>query len=299
MHRLPRRLCAFALLPLLAITCAWPAQAEEAPAKPAEARLATDAQADAALATFKDAFKARGLKGDDKLMAKEYAMRALAKYQHKRIVDALAKVTRDRSVDIRTAALRHLGTQHLLAGYAGRKVMDAMKKWKKDSTFVMASLSAIASLKCFIADERIRELMKHNDYSIKKQALLTVGELVDMRMLDDLVALLTELKIDKGVSWDGASATHDTGTAGDGDQKAAEAKAKAAAAKNKKAGRRAGRTQRDIGPVVLEALKRLTGEEFSGSIEAKAWVEANADMIKAAKERLTVRAKDQTAELKK
>ena len=285
---------------LLLLVAAAPARAEEAPPKADDGpTLATDAQAEAALEVFKDAFKARGLKGDDKLMAKEYAMRALAKQHHKSIVDALAKITKDRSIDVRTAAIRHLGSQQALAGYAGRKVLDAMKKWKKDATFTMASLSALASLKCYIADNELRDLMKHKDYSIKKQALLTVGDLVDMRMLDDLVALLVELKIDKGVSWDGASATHDTGTAGDGDQKAAEAKAKAAGAKNKKAGRRAGRTQRDIGPVVLEALKRLTGQEFAGSIDAKAWVEENGEIIAKAKERLTIRAKDQAQELKK
>ena len=287
------------LLAFLAFAVAMPlAFAEEPAPKDETPKLASDAQAKAALDTFKDAFKARGLKGDEKLMQKEFAMRALAKVQHRSVIDALAKITRDRSPDVRTSAVTHLGKQRALSGYAGHRILQAMRKQKKDATFTMACLSAISKLGCLLADADIRELMKHSDYSIRKQALLAIGQLQDMRMLDDLLGLLKELKLDKGVTWEGAEATVDTGTAGDGDQKAAEAKAKAQAAKNKKAGRRGARSQRDIGPIVLEALKLLTGEEFDGSIMAKEWTEANAKDIEDKQKRLAIRAKDQAGEIK-
>ena len=272
--------------------------AEEAPALDARPALATDAQAEAAVVSFKESFRARGLKGDERLMQREYAMREFAKVQHRKVIDELAKVTRNRNADIRTSAITHLGKQRALAGYAGHCVLEAMRKWKKDATFTMASLSAISALDCLLAKGDIRDLMKHNDYSIRKQALLTIGELKDMRMLDDLVALLKELKLEKGVTWDGASAAVDTGTAGDGDQKAAEAKAKAAAGKNKRGGRGRGASQRDIGPAVLEALKDLTDQEFDGSIEAKKWADENVKTIAEMKDRLGIRAKDQAAEVK-
>ena len=274
------------------------AMAEDAPAPDVVAKPATDEQADAALEVFKDAFRARGLKGDEKLMQKEYAMRALAKVQHRRVIDALAKVTRDRSPDVRTAAVAHLSKQHVHAGYAGHRVLEAMRKWKKDETFTMACLSAITTLKCLLADNDLRDLLKHKDHAIRKHALLTIGALKDMRMLDDLLALLKKLKLDKGASWEGAEASVDTGTAGDGDQKAAESKAKAAAAKNKKSGRRSGAKSRDIGPIVLEALKNLTDQEFDGSIQAKKWAEDNAKAIADQKNRLAIRAKEQAAQIK-
>ena len=278
-----------------ALLFASPVGAEEAkPLKPA-----TDAQAEAALEVFKDAFKARGMKGEEKVVQKVFAMRTLAKTQHRNVIDALAKATKDRSIDVRTGAVTYLGQQKLLAGYAGHRVLEAMRKWKKDTTFTMAALSSVSQLGCLLADKDIRELMKHKDYAVRKQALLTIGQLQDMRMLDDLLGLLKDLKIDKGVSWDGAEASVDTGTAGDGDQRAAERAAKAKAAKNKKGGRRAGRRQRDIGPIVLEALKLLTGEEFDGSISAKEWVTANQKSIDDQKGRLKVRAKDQADQLKK
>ena len=294
------------IVPLLALVVGLsPAVAEEpadAPdaqeAKPAP-KLATDAQAKAALESFKEAFKARGLKGDERLMQREFAMRALSKVQHRAVVDALAKVTKNRSPELRTAAVTHLGKQTLLPGYAGHQVLRAMGKWKKDDTFSMACLAAITSLKCLIADDVLRPLLAHKDYGLRKEALLTIGRLKDVRLLPEVFELAKALKIGSGSSWEGGEASVDTGTAGSGDQKAAEAKAKAEAKANKQAGRRGAGAQRDIGPVVLETLKLLTGEEFTDADMAKAWMDEQAASLAAQKEALAERAKAQTAELKK
>jgi hypothetical protein len=237
--------------------------------------LASDEEAQAALKVFQVDFKARGKKGDEKIAEQDWAMRELAKVQHKDVVDALAKVTRNRSVDLRTAAVLQLGRQRALPGYAGEAVTKAMAKNTKDATFLMAGLEAIGSLRYLGASELLVELMRHHDYAVQKNALVTMGALKDTRFLEEIVKLMKALRLEKGAKWDGVTATHDTGTAGDHDQKAAEAAGKAAEAKNKQKGKRAARSSRDLGPVVLEVAKALTGQEFTGSINAREWMAEN------------------------
>ncbi len=83
-----------AALPVVAVRAHAEPPAAPAPA-PAAKPLATDAEVEAALAKFKEDFKAKGLKGDDKLSQKDFALKELAKLQHLKVVDALASVFRD------------------------------------------------------------------------------------------------------------------------------------------------------------------------------------------------------------
>ena len=251
--------------------------ADESEEKEVEAipALASDEEAAEALQVFKKDFKARGKKGDEKLAEQDWALRELAKVQHRKVVDALAKVTRNKSEDLRTAAVLQLGRQRALPGYAGQAVVKSLEKNKKDTTFLMAGLEAIGMLHYVGSPEILVELMKHHDYAVQKNALVTMGRLQDVRFLEEIVKLMKAMKLEKGAKWDGVSTTHDTGTAGDHDQKAAEAAGKAQEAKNKKKGKRAARSQRDLGPIVLQVAKDLTGQEFTGSIMARKWMDEN------------------------
>ena len=237
--------------------------------------LADDDEAAEALKVFKKDFKARGKKGDEKLAEQDWAMRELTKVQHRKVVDALAKVARNKNPDLRTAAVLQLGRQRALPGYAGQAIVKVMEKNKKDTTFLMAGLESIGELRYLGSPELLVELLKHHDYAVQKNALVTMGALKDPRFIEEIIKLMKALKLEKGVKWDGVSVTHDTGTAGDGDQKAAEAAGKAQEAKNKKKGKRAAKSQRDLGPVVLEVAKELTGQEFNGSIMARKWMDEN------------------------
>ena len=251
-----------------------------------------------ALAVFKDEYKAKGLRGDDKIAARVYAAKRLAAVQHPDIVKQLTKLARlggKGNADVRTAAVQYLGYQNALPGLAGKSVVAAMQKNDKDEVLLLNGLQSIQALGFHGASEYLGDLMKHPSYSVKKAAMKAIAELKDMRHVEVIFALLKEIKAAQGDSWDGVSVTVDTGTAGDGDQKAAEAKGKAQLAKNKaKAGRGGGgRSQRDMGPVVEEVLKKLTGMEFKTSEDARKWFDANKTAISDAVKELDALAKKQ------
>lgn len=255
----------------------------EKKAKPPVPPLATAEELKEALAVYKTEWKAKGLKGDEKLGARVYAIKSLAATQHKKVVDQLAKLTRNGDQDIRTAAVQYLGMQRALAGYAGAKIVAAMEKHSDDSVVQISGLHAIQELNYRVCEDILRARMKHKDYSVQKSAMYAIGEMKDMRLLPDVFKLLKEIKLAKGEKWDGVSVTHDTGTAGDHDQKMAEKKGKEQMAKNKRKGRRGARMQRDLGPVIEEVMQTLTGEEFEKEKDARDWMKANEKQIAADK----------------
>jgi hypothetical protein len=265
---------------------------KEAPRPP----MASDEEAEAALALFKVEFKAKGLKGDEKLAQMDYAMRQLAEVQHPKIVDAIYKITRHKVPEIRTSAVMRLGQQRALPAYAGEHVVKAMRKNWSDETYLMAGLETIGALGYLGAGKVLRELILHSDYAVVKNALVTMGELVDTRFIEDVIKLMKKLKLEKGAKWDGVSVTYDTGAPGTHDQEMAEKIGKAKEAKNRAKGRSAGRSMRDLGPVVLEVAKALTGQEFTGSIAARKWVDENKAHVKKLHDRDEQREKDQKAD---
>lgn len=203
--------------------------------------LATDEQAAEALAVFKEAWKAKGLKGDDKISARDYAMRALAKVQHPDVVDALGKVSRSGDEILRMIALIYLGDQSTSPHAAARHVLAAMKKHKKDEVVLMTGLQSIGYLKYLGARQEIGELLKHKSYLVKKAAIAAIGQTTDIRMLQEMLNLIG-LKLEtqsskaagkedsggqpevteEGYSWEGVEVTYDTGTPGTHDQEMAE-----------------------------------------------------------------------------
>ncbi len=291
-----RHLTAFGVTLLCLAVLAPFAGAEDEKKKEPIPPIASDEAAAEAISVFKEEFKAKGLKGDEKLAQQDWAMRQLAVVQHRSVADVLFKQTKNRSPDLRTAAVIYLGKQRALPGYAGERVLKAMEKQSKDSTLVMAGVNAIVALEYQAASEKLKELTSHKDYSVKKHAFLAIGELRDMRLVEDIFKLLKAIKLEKGVKWDGVSVTVDTGTAGDGDQREAERLGREQMAKNKRKGKRAARNQRDIVPIVEEVLKLLTGEEFATAKMAQDWIKANDPEIKKASKRLDEIAAKQIAE---
>ena len=80
----------------------------------------------------------------------------------------------------------------------------------------------------------------------------------------------------------------------------AEAIGQAQMAKNKGKGKKAGRSMRDLGPIVLQTMKRLTGQEFTGAIQTRKWLDApkNAQVIKDSQAKVQKVADEQAASLK-
>ena len=295
--------------------------------------IATDEEAAAALEKFKEEWKAKGLKGDDRISQRDFAMGNLAKVQHKDVVEALARVTSDPDATLRTLAVIYLGEQKACPGSSGAKVAGALKKNADDTVLVMSALQSVGTLKYLGAGDAVKGYLKDQDFALKKSAIAAVGATGDMRLIDDLLLVAgivvntdhdgkgaptePEKKDGKettdGYSWEGADASVDTGSSGDSDQKAAEAAAKAKMAANKAAadaahktsggtgssgggsaggegatgGRgAAGRTTQELIPFVRDALKKLTGEQFHGAGEIKAWISEHRDEIAAKKKAL-------------
>lgn len=309
-----------AVLPVVAVR----AHAEPPAAAPAPAAkpLATDAEVEAALAKFKEDFKAKGLKGDDKLSQKDFALKELAKLQHPKVVDALAAASRDADETVRMLGVIYLGDQSALPGAAGKRVVEATTRGAIEDAFRMTCLQQIGRLKYLGARETIKDALKAQSYAVKKSALAAAGRTGDVRLLREVVAVIgVELPADgagggsdpqssgkevtqEGYSWEGAEASVDTGTAGDSDQKAAEAQAKAQAAANQAAAAKgsggggpggggeggargaggASRSPKELIPTVLGVLKQLTGRTFANAGEFKKWfVENHKELAEKAK----------------
>jgi hypothetical protein len=298
-----------------------PAAGGAAPAAPAP-KVASDEAAAAAIATFKEAWKAKGLKGEEKLMQRDFALSELAKVQHPLVVAELGDVAKSGDTDLKIFALVYLAEQKASPALAGQHALAAIQKNAKDTVIVLTGLQTLGSLKYLGAGEVLKDLLKSDDFAVRKYAISTVGKVGDMRLLDELLKILgvdpkappttpKEEKsggkevVEEGYSWEGAEATVDHGHA-DNSQENAEAKAKAEAqiAANKAAaqagkggggggggvdggggGGRGGsaRSKDELKPYVLKALKSLTGETFMSSKEIRAWLGANGGKIEEAK----------------
>src|SRR5262245_17910936 len=94
--------------------------------------MASDADAAAALAKFKEDYKAKGLKGEDRLSQKDFALGQLAKLQHPTIVEAIAAVARESDPTLRMLGTAYLGDETLMPGLAGKNVVIAWKRGQGD-----------------------------------------------------------------------------------------------------------------------------------------------------------------------
>ncbi len=219
-----------------------------------KAKMATDEQVKEALARFKEEYKAKGLKGDDKLMQRDFAIKNLVKWQHKLIVNELGKIAKKKDPDLSTLAVIYMAEQKDLPGVVGPRVVDAMKRHKSDPIFLMSALDTLGYVRYLGGGDMIEDLLKHKDFSVKKYAIRTAGWTQDIRLMGPLLKLLgisekNEKQGDKkegetkkgekeeteGASWEGTEVEYDTGTPGDHDQKMAEKIGKAEMAAKKAA----------------------------------------------------------------
>lgn len=316
------------------------APALPAPPAPPAAKFASDADAEAAVAKFREDWKAPGLKGDDKLMQRDFALAQLSRVAHPLVVLELGEAARTADDDLRPIAVAYLGLQKGSPALSGEQILAAMKKHAKDDVLVISGVQALGQLRYLGADDQLKALLKTEDYALKKAVIIAVGQLGDMRLMDELLKLLGvdpnekapdggkddpksggKEVVDEGYSYEGAEATVDTGTAGDGDQKAAEAKVKDQIARNKAAagggkgggggggagsgvggtGGRGGsaRSKEELKPYILKALKALTGETFMSSKELRVWLSKSGPQIAAKKKTSAELEAEQKAALKK
>ena len=249
--RLVRPVVAFALL-----TFAAPSARAEEPAKAAAPKpippLATTVDAKAAIAAFKAEFKGKDV------AKKADAVDALGAVNHPFVVDELVKVTRHKDPELRAAAYQNLERQRAIPDVAGKAVLSGLDLKSKDVEAVTHVIDTVEVLRHRGSLPVLLALCRHDDHAIVRAALDAIGDMKDVRALDAVLELLKELKVEDGVKWDGASASVDTGTAGNGDQQAAEAQARAAAAGNARKGKSAARRlQLQVGVRLEETYRGL------------------------------------------
>ncbi len=276
---------------LVFLALAAPAVRAEEPAKEVAPKpvppLATTAEAKAAIAAFKAEFKGKDV------AKKADAVDALGAVNHPFVVDELVKVTKHKDPELRAAAYQNLERQRAIPDVAGKAVMSGLDLKSKDVEAVTHVIDTVEVLRHRGSLPVLLALCRHDDHAIVRAALDAIGDMKDVRALDAVLELLKELKVEDGVKWDGASASVDTGTAGNGDQQAAEAQARAAAAGNARKGKSAARRMRSAGEIVYMVLKDLTGEAFGSGTDARAWAEKNKDALAAKKKALDAEQKQQ------
>ncbi len=312
-----------------------PAAPAPVPAAPA-AKIADDALAAQAVTAFKEAWKAKGLKGDERLVQRDWALSELVKVQHPLVVAELGEVARSGDGTLRTLAVIYLGDQKALPALAGEQVLLAFKKNGDDTVLLLSALQSLASLKYLGGAQLFRDVLRSEDFVIKKAAIVAVGQLGDARLIDELLKILgvdpkqappaageEEKKggkevVEEGYSWEGAEAVVDHGDA-DNSKENAEAKAKAESqiAQNKAAaagksgggggdgggtgGGRGGaaRSADELKPHVLKALRSLTGETFMSSREIRSWLGSHGSALEEAKAKCAAAELAQRAAAKK
>lgn len=284
--RLVRPVVAFALLTFAAPSARAEESAKAAAPKPIPP-LATTVDAKAAIAAFKAEFKGKDV------AKKADAVDALGAVNHPFVVDELVKVTRHKDPELRAAAYQNLERQRAIPDVAGKAVLSGLDLKSKDVEAVTHVIDTVEVLRHRGSLPVLLALCRHDDHAIVRAALDAIGDMKDVRALDAVLELLKELKVEDGVKWDGASASVDTGTAGNGDQQAAEAQARAAAAGNARKGKSAARRMRSAGEIVYMVLKDLTGEAFASGKDARAWVEKHKDALAAKKKALDDEQKQQ------
>ncbi len=246
--------------------------------------------AKAAIAAFKAEFKGKDV------AKKADAVDALGDVNHPFVVDELVKVTKHKDPELRAAAFQNLERQRAIPDVAGKAVLSGLDVKSKDVATLTSVIDTVEVLRHRGSLPVLLTLCRHDDHAVVRAALDALGDMKDVRALDAVLELLKELKVEDGVKWDGASASVDTGTAGNGDQQAAEAAAPArAAAGNARKGKSAARRMRSAGEIVYMVLKDLTGEAFGSGKEARAWVEKHKDALAATKRALDEEQKAQEA----
>jgi hypothetical protein len=244
-------------------------------------KIASDEEAKAAIERFKASFK-----GND-VAKKGTALFALAKVQHPDVSTELGKHLTNRNVELKAATAMAFADQTALPAIAGPKLVAAFPPNDGDAAWLMTAVDGIESMKYRAGLPVLLKLLKHKNNAVVKHSLLALARMKDMRALDDLLAMMKELKIDAGYSWEGGEVSVDTGAPGTADQEAAEAQYQQQYGNNGAKGRSAGRKMRDIGEVLLTAMKELTGQQFTKTATAKEWAEKNKAAIDERKRVLT------------
>ena len=289
---------ALLLLALLASIGAPRAFAEEgagdddaAAAPVVDVRPHSDEVVAAALERFKKSFAKPSM--DARLRILQW----LGRHRHKKVLRTLSKIlTRDRNLEIKAMAARGIGYQLSEAKSARKVLTKALDKFKRygsreapedDEIEAINEEEAQILVACV---DGLRALHPHAPKRHKRDGWDAIEPLIDHMHDDVAIAVFRycgETKEYRGLprilewfnyypdghSWNGASATVDTGTAGSADAKAARAKVQRAMAGRKK------KARPDAHAEMAKAVEQITGEALKDPKALTAWMKENKRLL--------------------
>lgn len=184
------------------------------------------------------------------------AVRTLGKVQHPDVAKRLLKLLKDEeSEHIVEAACVGLGRQITSAKKVGPKLQKVLKDSKTPPRILAAAVSAVGALDYRKAGKQLVDLAMHDDDAVSIAVFQVFGQWKDPKSLDVMQKFFDKWPDEKGFAM--ISVTVDTGTAGSGDQKAAQAKGRAM-----QSAAAAWRPRPEVTAVLRDALKEMTGKGF-------------------------------------
>lgn len=230
-----------------------------------------DEEAKAAIKEFDDFYR----KNRD-VEARQNAIYNLHDVPSDLVIRRLESLLKDRNPQIRNVAALALGGQAHNKAKAGEVLMRLYGKDFKTVEVLSSTLEAMAELKYMGYWPTVEGAMKDERNSVVIRILDLLGENTDWRAIPKLLEMY-RVALPKRVNWKTGVVNVDTGTAGDGDQKAAEAKFNAkygrGGSKMKAKAKAKARSfdERNFSSQLRKCVKKITGEDFDNSLDFEDW----------------------------
>ena len=231
----------------------------------------SDDAAKEGLAEFKKTFKkTKDLEGRQNLV---YDLHDLP---HELVIKQLEKLLKTKDKNIGGVAALALGGQAHDPLRAGKILMNGYKAQFKEELIVISVMDGWTELKYLAYWPTVEKAMKDARNAIVIRVLDLLGDNKDWRAIPKLLEMF-HVAMPKRVTWKTGEVKVDTGTAGDADQKAAEAKFNAKYGKGgSKAKAKAKRKakafdERNFSNELRKTVKSITGEDFDNAIDFEDW----------------------------
>jgi hypothetical protein len=234
-----------------------------------------DAEAKQTLKEFDKAFKA-----SRQLEEQQNLIYDLHDVPHDLVIRRLEKLLKHKKAGVRNVAALALGGQSHNVPLAGAILMRAYVKDYKNQEVLASVLEAMAELKFLGYWPKAEPALKDDRNAVIIRHLDLLGTNEDWRAIPRLLELY-RVVMPKKVTWKTGSTSVDTGTAGDADQKAAEAEF------NKKYGRGGSKMKakakakarsydlRNFTTQIRKCVKKITGQDFDTAWDFEDWLVEN------------------------
>ena len=235
-------------------------------------------EAKEAILEFEQAFKAKELE------AKQNAVYDLHDVPSDLVIKRLEKLLRHKNPEVRNVAALALGGQAHNPEKAGALFMKVYVKDFKTEVVISSVLDGMTELGYLKYWPKLEPALKDERNAIIIRVLELLGSNKDWRAVPKLLEIY-KIVMPKRISWHTGEVTVDTGTAGDADQKAAEAQFNAkygrggSKAKAKAKAKAKGFDLRNFSTQIRRCVRRVTGQDFDNAMDFEDWYVENYLMV--------------------